>query len=56
MRARAVAQDSMVYDYERTAALWGGLRGLWPLAIGLYYRALFAGRPSPAHPQSRSGV
>jgi len=38
-----LVKDSMVYDYERTAALWGGLRGLWPLAIGLYYRALFAG-------------
>mmetsp|Transcript_78809 Transcript_78809/g.228846 ORF Transcript_78809/g.228846 Transcript_78809/m.228846 type:complete len:432 (-) Transcript_78809:135-1430(-) len=38
-----LVKDSMVYDYERTAALWGGLRGMWPMAIGLYYRVLFAG-------------
>jgi len=38
-----LVKESMVYDYERTAVLWGGWRGLVPLAYGLYYRALFAG-------------
>jgi len=34
---------SMALDYERTAVLWGGMRGWWPLALALYYRALFWG-------------
>eukprot|EP00405_Crypthecodinium_cohnii_P018596 CAMPEP_0206466784 /NCGR_PEP_ID=MMETSP0324_2-20121206/28665_1 /ASSEMBLY_ACC=CAM_ASM_000836 /TAXON_ID=2866 /ORGANISM="Crypthecodinium cohnii, Strain Seligo" /LENGTH=441 /DNA_ID=CAMNT_0053939967 /DNA_START=78 /DNA_END=1403 /DNA_ORIENTATION=+ len=36
-----LTRNSMVYDYERTAALWGGFGGLWPLGLALYYRALF---------------
>lgn len=34
--------ESMVYDYERTATLWGGVLGLWPLLLSFYYRTLFA--------------
>jgi alpha-ketoglutarate-dependent taurine dioxygenase len=34
-------KDSMALDYERTAVLWGGLYGLWPMALGIYYRSLF---------------
>jgi len=36
-----LTRDSMVEDYERTSALWGGLWGWWPLALSIYYRALF---------------
>jgi hypothetical protein len=36
-----LTRSSMVEDYERTAVLWGGLWGFWPLALSIYYRALF---------------
>lgn len=35
-------KDSMAYDYERTASLWGGFQGWWPLVLSLYYRGLYA--------------
>merc|ERR1719162_2851490 len=35
-------KDSMAYDYERTAVIWGGFRGWWPLLLSLYYRGLYS--------------
>mmetsp|Transcript_43735 Transcript_43735/g.115520 ORF Transcript_43735/g.115520 Transcript_43735/m.115520 type:complete len:435 (-) Transcript_43735:223-1527(-) len=34
-------RNSMQLDYGRTATLWGGIEGLWPLCLGLYYQALY---------------
>jgi len=34
-------KDSMAYDYQRTATIWAGFQGLWPLLLSVYYRALF---------------